>query len=141
MEIKNDNHDIRHTAPESFFGAPGRCRRSAVCFIRCDGGVCLASVKGRYDLIVMYMPQTLSSIFTMRKKQYFFTAKKTGRGFCRVCIRQYQKSTQKQALQGRNESTNQKVRTLFLHIPIKLKIFCRIKAPKNAGGFCDEKHL
>ena len=70
-------------------------------------------------------------------------------GFCRVCIRQYQKSTQKQALQGRNESTNQKVRTLFLYIPLKLqsahwfflKIFCKMKVPKNAGGFCNEKHL
>ena len=56
--------------------------------------------------------------------------------FCRVCIRQYQKSTQKQALQGSNESANQKVRTLFLYMPLKLqsahwfflRIFCRMKA-------------
>lgn len=57
-------------------------------------------------------------------------------GVCRVCIRQYQKSTQKQALQGSNESANQKVRTLFLYMPLKLqsahwfflRIFCRMKA-------------
>lgn len=68
---------------------------------------------------------------------------------CRVCIRQYPKNTQKSALQGRNESTDRRVRTLFLYIPIKLqsaywfflKIFCRMKAPKNTGGFCDEKYL
>lgn len=70
-------------------------------------------------------------------------------GFCRVCIRQYSKNTQQPALQEGNESTNRRVRTLFLYVPLKLqsahwfflKIFCRIKAPKNAGGFCDEKHL
>ena len=69
--------------------------------------------------------------------------------YCRVCIRQYQKNTQEPALQGRNESTDQGVRTLFLYIPIKLqsahwfflKIFCRMKAPKSTGGFCDEKYL
>lgn len=68
---------------------------------------------------------------------------------CRVCIRQYPKNTQKSALQGRNESTDRRVRTLFLYIPIKLqsahwfflKIFCRMKAPKNTGDFCDEKYL
>lgn len=56
-------------------------------------------------------------------------------GICRVCIRQYQKNTQEPALQGRNESTDQGVRTLFLYIPIKLqsahwfflKIFCTMK--------------
>ena len=69
--------------------------------------------------------------------------------YCRVCIRQYQKNTQEPALQGRNESTDRRVRTLFLYIPIKLqsahwfflKIFCRMKAPKSTGGFCDEKYL
>lgn len=45
-------------------------------------GGCPAALKERYGHITVYMPQTLFSIFTMRKKQYFFTAKKTGRGFC-----------------------------------------------------------
>jgi len=60
-----------------------------------------------------------------------------------VCIRQYHKNTQKPTLQGRNKSTNRKVRTLVLYMPLKLqsahwffqKIFCKMKAPKNAGGF------
>lgn len=42
-------------------------------------------------------------------------------GICRVCIRQYQKSTQKQALQGSNESTNQKVRTVP---PLTMSLLC-----------------
>ena len=79
---------------------------------------------------------------------FAFNIKKRGQ-FCRVCIRQYSKNTQQPALQEGNESTNRRVRTLFLYMPLKLqsahwffpKIFCRIKAPKNAGGFCDEKHL
>ena len=74
---------------------------------------------------------------------------KQEQGICRVCIRQYPKNTQKSALQGGNESTDRRVRTLFLYIPIKLqsahwfflKIFCRMKAPKSTGGFCDEKYL
>ena len=68
---------------------------------------------------------------------------------CRVCIRQYPKNTQKSALQGGNKSTDRRVRTLFLYMPLKLqsahwfflKIFCRMKAPKSTGGFCDEKYL
>lgn len=66
-----------------------------------------------------------------------------------MCIRQYPKNTQKSALQGRNESTDRRVRTLFLYIPIKLqsahwffqKIFCKMKAPKKRRRFYDEKHL
>ena len=73
----------------------------------------------------------------------FYLFWKNGTAFRRVCIRQYPKNTQKSALQGRNESTDRRVRTLFLYIPIKLqsahwffqKIFCKMKAPKNAGGF------
>ena len=60
-----------------------------------------------------------------------------------MCIRQYPKNTQKPTLQGRTKSTNRKVRTLVLYMPLKLqsahwffqKIFCKMKAPKNAGGF------
>lgn len=66
-----------------------------------------------------------------------------------MCIRQYSKNTQKPELQGRNESTDRRVRTLFLYMPLKLqsahwsfpRIFCRMKVPKNTGGFHDEKHL
>ena len=69
--------------------------------------------------------------------------KKTQEMFCWVCIRQYRKNTQKPALQGRNESTDRRVRTLFLYIPIKLqsahwfflKIFCRMKAQKTQEVF------
>ena len=58
------------------------------------------------------------------------------RQFRCVCIRQYLKNTQKPALQGRNESTDRMVRTLFLYISLKLqsahwfflRIFCRMKA-------------
>lgn len=74
---------------------------------------------------------------------------KKGPGLCCVCIRQYPKSTQKPALQGRNKGTDRKVRTLVLYMLLKLqlahwlflKVFCKMKAPKNTGGIYDEKHL
>lgn len=85
----------------------------------------------------------------LTQKQGAVLRKKLDPGICRVCIRQYPKNTQKPALQGRNESTDRRVRTLFLYMPLKLqsahwsflRIFCRMKVPKNTGGFHDEKHL
>ena len=73
----------------------------------------------------------------------FDITQKNTHSICRVCIRQYSKNTQKPVLQGRNESTSRKVRTLFLYMPLKLqsahwfflKIFCRMKAPKKHRRF------
>lgn len=64
-----------------FSAHPGDVGGLTICFIRCDGGVCLASVKGRYGLIAMYMLQTLSSLLQCGKTIFFYSKKRQAGDF------------------------------------------------------------
>lgn len=133
-EFTSSFTDIQHSASNnerSLLATSAYLILSDICNLQCSYCYSSASTEGR--LMSLEIAKSVVR-FVVRNAII-----KKFAGVCRVCIRQYQKSTQKQALQGRNESTNQKVRTLFLYIPLKLqsahwfflKIFCKMKVPKD----------